>query len=88
MLTTELGSKSTSKLTAKLYEILKAETDTQIEALTILGAMLYFASRGCGMGRTNLMKSIIDVMDQVEAIDKSCPGSNVTPTPPIEVTEH
>jgi hypothetical protein len=70
------------KLTSKLYEILKSETRTQIETLTILGALLYFAGRRCGLSRADLMESILSVMDQVEAIDKSHPRLNVTPTPP------
>ena len=44
----KVGVKIDFKLTSKLYEILKGETRTQIEALTILGALLYFASRRCG----------------------------------------
>jgi hypothetical protein len=78
----KVGVKIDFKLTSELYEILKGETRTQIEALTILGALLYFASRRCGLIRANLMESISSVMDQVEAIDKSHSRLNVTPTPP------
>ena len=78
----KVGVKIDFKLTSKLYEILKGETRTQIEALTILGALLYFASRLCGLSRADLMESISSAMDQVEAIDKSHSRLNVTPTPP------
>lgn len=71
------------KLTSELYETLKRETSTQMEALTVLGAMLYFASRGARMSRADLLKSISYVVDQVEWIDKGRSRSNVTPTPPF-----
>jgi hypothetical protein len=76
----EVGIEFDFKLTSELYEMLKRETSTQVESLTVLGAMLYFASRGCGLNRADLMKSISSVMDQVEWIDRS--RSNVTPTAP------
>jgi hypothetical protein len=79
----EVGIEFDFKLTSELYEVLKRETTTQMEALTVLGAMLYFASRGARMSRADLMKSISYVMDQVEWIDKGQSRSNVTPTPPF-----
>jgi hypothetical protein len=77
-----IGIEINFRLRSKLYEILKGETNTQIEALNILGALLYFASRRCGLNRADLMESISSVMDQVEAIDKGRSRFNVTPTPP------
>jgi hypothetical protein len=79
----EVGIEFDFKLTSELYENLKRQTGTQVEALTVLGAMLYFASRGCGLSRADLMKSISYVMDQVEWIDKGQSRSTVTPTFPF-----